>query len=500
MVTTDTYLKKNYQQADRLMLGVLWTLFMMGLALSPLHDTLKWAIGFGLPTSLLATVCVWLHSGSRLTRYLISSVVMGLIALNIHQAAGMSELHFGIFVALAFLLCYRDWTVILIAAAVVAAHHLSFNLLQEWGYGVRCLVEPGFSRVVVHASYVIAESGVLCYLARLLHNEAVQSAELRLTVATLTGAGADMIDIRSTAIKPKSESALLLHGVITSLHTAISNVRANIETVSVASQQIASGNSDLSTRTEKQAASLEETTSSMEQLTSTVKQNAESAKQANDLSLEASSVAERAGGVVGQVVDTMNRIEASARKVSDIVSVIDSIAFQTNLLALNAAVEAARAGENGRGFAVVAAEVRNLAHRSATAAKEIKTLIGDSVETAAVGSKLVTVAGITMQEVVASAKRASDVMQTIVTASANQNADILRVSKAMNGMDEATQQNAALVEEAAAASESLHQQASELSQAVSVFLLNDGPASHDQLPSIASKEYPNRPFLLKHGQ
>ena len=350
MITTDTYLKKNYQQADRLMLGLIWGLFIMGLALSPWHDTLKWAIGFGLPATLLATTAVWLSSGSRLTRYSIASVIMGLIALNIHQAAGMPELHFGIFVALAFLLCYRDWTVILIAATVVAAHHLSFNLLQEWGYGVRCLVEPGFSRVVVHASYVIAESAVLCYLARLLHNDAIQSAELRLTVATLTGAGTEMIDIRSAAVKPKSESALLLHGVISTLHTAISDVRANIESVSVASHQIASGNSDLSARTEKQAASLAETASSMAQLTSTVKQNAESAKQANDLSLEASSVAERAGVVVGQVVDTMNRIEASAHKVSDIVTVIDSIAFQTNLLALNAAVEAARAGENGRGL------------------------------------------------------------------------------------------------------------------------------------------------------
>jgi methyl-accepting chemotaxis protein len=259
-----------------------------------------------------------------------------------------------------------------------------------------------------------------------------------------------------------------------SLVDIVSQVRRGTQTITTASREIAAGNVDLSSRTELQASSLEKTASAMEELTSTVKQNADNAREANHLAATASDVARKGGEVVSQVVGTMGEINSSASKIADIIGVIDGIAFQTNILALNAAVEAARAGEQGRGFAVVASEVRNLAQRSAAAAKEIKTLIGDSVEKIGRGSKLVGQAGVTMEEVVDSVKRVTDIMSEIANASAEQSAGIEQVNLSIIEMDGMTQQNAALVEEAAAAFQSLQDQASELQRVVSIFKLVDG--------------------------
>jgi len=268
-----------------------------------------------------------------------------------------------------------------------------------------------------------------------------------------------------------------------SLSRIVAEVRNGTDQIAAASHQIATGNLDLSSRTEEQASSLEETASSMEELTSTVQQNAENARQANQLAAAASDIAQKGGAVVSEVVGTMGAINESAKKIVDIISVIDGIAFQTNILALNAAVEAARAGEQGRGFAVVAAEVRNLAQRSAAAAKEIKTLIGDSVEKVESGSKLVDQAGATMEEVVASVRRVTDIIGEIAEASAEQRNGIEQVNQAITRMDDVTQQNAALVEEAAAAANAMQDQASNLSQMVSVFTLD---ASAQAAPSAAS--------------
>ncbi|SDX60762.1 methyl-accepting chemotaxis protein-1, serine sensor receptor [Collimonas sp. OK242] len=263
-----------------------------------------------------------------------------------------------------------------------------------------------------------------------------------------------------------------LHQMNESLQGIVGRCRSGIETIAAASGQIASGNQDLSARTEQQAASLEETAASMEELTSTVKLNADNARQANQLAATASGVALEGGAVVSRVVITMGSIHDSARKIVDIIAVIDGIAFQTNILALNAAVEAARAGEQGRGFAVVASEVRNLAQRSASAAKEIKALIGDSMETVDAGSKLVNEAGNTMEQIVDSVKRVSDIMAEITAAGEAQSSGIEQVNQAIGQMDQVTQQNAALVEEAAAAAESLKEQAGNLTSVISVFKLD----------------------------
>ncbi|MBI3285926.1 MAG: MCP four helix bundle domain-containing protein [Burkholderiales bacterium] len=256
------------------------------------------------------------------------------------------------------------------------------------------------------------------------------------------------------------------------LANIVGMVRSGTDTIATASRQIASGNMDLSARTEQQAGSLEETASSMEELTSTVKQNADNARQANVLAQSASEVAVKGGRVVSEVVGTMGSINASSRKIVDIIGVIDGIAFQTNILALNAAVEAARAGEQGRGFAVVATEVRSLAQRSAEAAREIKKLIDDSVSKVDAGARLVDEAGMTMSEIVSSIKRVTDIMGEIMSASMEQTAGIEQINEAIMQMDDATQQNSALVEEAAAAATSLQDQADHLAQLVSTFKLD----------------------------
>jgi len=278
-------------------------------------------------------------------------------------------------------------------------------------------------------------------------------------------------EIRVTGSDEIGQLMQALQDMNSSLGKVVGEVRQGTDSIATASSQIASGNQDLSSRTEQQASSLQQTAASMEELTATVKQNADNARQANQLALSASHVAVKGGGVVSQVVDTMGAITASSKKIVDIIGVIDGIAFQTNILALNAAVEAARAGEQGRGFAVVASEVRSLAQRSAAAAKEIKVLIGDSVDKVEEGSLQVSEAGKTMDEIVDSVKRVTDIMAEITAASQEQTSGIEQINIAIAQMDQVTQQNAALVEEAAAAAQSMQQQAGGLSQMVSVFQL-----------------------------
>ncbi|MBA5604308.1 HAMP domain-containing protein [Duganella sp. FT3S] len=287
---------------------------------------------------------------------------------------------------------------------------------------------------------------------------------------------ADEIGQLSAALKEMNHS---LVGIVR-------EVRGSTDAIATASAEIATGNLDLAERTERQAGALEETASAMAQLTSTVKRNADHAQQANTLAQSASDVAGQGGAVVAQVVDTMASINASARKIVDIIAVIDSIAFQTNILALNAAVEAARAGEQGRGFAVVANEVRNLAQRSAAAAREIKTLIGDSVDQVDAGARLVDAAGHTMGEIVASVRRVTDIMGDIASGSQEQLAGIEHINAAVSQMDQGTQQNAALVEQASAAAATMRERARHLSHAVDQFRLDGADDRAGGAPAPAS--------------
>ncbi|WP_426193184.1 methyl-accepting chemotaxis protein [Massilia sp. DWR3-1-1] len=320
------------------------------------------------------------------------------------------------------------------------------------------------------------------WIARLVSAPLVRALDVARTVAA--GDLTSHIEVKST-----DETGMLmaaLKDMNASLLKIVGEVRMGTDTIATASSQISAGNLDLSSRTEQQASSLEETASSMEELTSTVKQNADNARQATQLAQTASTIAVKGGTVVSQVVTTMGSINASSKKIVDIISVIDGIAFQTNILALNAAVEAARAGEQGRGFAVVASEVRNLAQRSAAAAKEIKQLIGASVEQVDIGALLVDQAGATMTEIVDSVRRVTDIMSEIAAASQEQTMGIEQINEAITQMDEVTQQNAALVEEAAAAAGALQDQAQVLLQAVSVFELGSAALPTPATPRPAA--------------
>jgi methyl-accepting chemotaxis protein len=300
---------------------------------------------------------------------------------------------------------------------------------------------------------------------------------------------------------PNDRSSMLFSMRLMQEHVTrtIGTIKISADSIATATQQIAAGNQDLSQRTEEQAASLEETASSMEELTSTVHHNTENARQASTLASMASSTAQRGGEVVGRVIETMQGISGSSAKVAEITNVIEGIAFQTNILALNAAVEAARAGEQGRGFAVVASEVRNLAQRSATAAKEIKVLIGESVDRVQVGAKLVEEAGSTINEIVQSVKRVTDIMSEISSASQEQSSGIEQVNQAVTQMDQVTQQNAALVEEASAAAQSMAEQAQALRDAVAVFKVGDIDSARATL-SETPRQTPPQTVVMKSPQ
>ena len=347
--------------------------------------------------------------------------------------------------------------------------------------------EANANAASAHATYVTTRAiliglsavALLCaaLLSYLITHSVTKPVAQALKVANTVAAG----DLSSTIIvESRDELGQLLQALRTmndSLARTVGTVRAGTDTIAAASAQVAAGSQDLSSRTEHEASSLEETASSMEELTSTVKQNADNARQAHVLADTASNAAQRGGAVIAQVVATMDKISQSSSKITDIIGVIDGIAFQTNILALNAAVEAARAGEQGRGFAVVATEVRNLAQRSAAAAKEIKHLIDDSTDSVASGSALVHQAGASMTDLVDSVRRVTDIMGEITSASAEQTAGIELINRAINDMDSDTQENAALVEESAAAAAALREQAAMLAQVVSVFRLGDQPAA-----------------------
>ena len=341
------------------------------------------------------------------------------------------------------------------------------------------------------------------FVAWIITRSITQPINAAVSVAETVASG----DLSSHIVVNSSDETGRLLGALKAMNTSllgvVAQVRHGTEAISTASSEIAAGNLDLSSRTEEQASSLEETASAMEELTSTVKQNADNARQANQLAKSASEVAVRGGSIVSQVVDTMGTINESSKKIVDIIGVIDGIAFQTNILALNAAVEAARAGEQGRGFAVVATEVRNLAHRSASAAKEIKELIAASVANVDTGSRLVNEAGQTMGDIVDSIVRVTDIMGEITSATHEQTIGIEQINMAIAQMDEVTQQNAALVEEAAAASQSMQEQAGELAHVVGFFKTGNAVAAHQQAvkPAAARSSIaapaPARPAIRK---
>jgi methyl-accepting chemotaxis protein len=455
---------------DKYVLGAISVVYLGALAYGGTHAGLVLPMVIGgllLAASFVVAAVSRGGTGSQIGLPLLG---MGMVALMIHAARGVSEAHFGVFAFLAVTVVYRHWLPVLAGAGTIALHHLSFNFFQQWGWGPVCFTDPGLGKVVEHAAYVVAEAAILCLIAVRARADFHAADELALISERLTGTDGT-IDFTVANTNSTAPTTRRLAATLGRIDAAIAQVRASADAIGTASVQIASGNQDLSGRTEQTASNLQQTASSMEELTGTVNQTAESARTANQLAASASEVAQRGGTVVSQVVSTMDDISAASRKIADIIGTIDGIAFQTNILALNAAVEAARAGEQGRGFAVVAGEVRSLAQRSAAAAREIKSLIGASVEKVESGSKLVADAGSTMNEIVASVQRVSDIIGEISHAAAEQSAGIGQVNGAVSQLDQMTQQNAALVEQSTAAAESLKEQAQKLSEVVGRFSL-----------------------------
>jgi methyl-accepting chemotaxis protein len=453
---------------DRVVLSGIGMLLLGALAYAVQYGSLGLTLGLGLVLGM-ASVGVALASKGRLLSQIALPVLgMGMVALLIHSARGHNEAHFAVFAFLAVLVVYRRALPILAGATAIAVHHLSFNYMQAWGWGPICFIEPGFLKVVEHALYVIAESGVLLYLANRAQAESRVTEQLALLAEDIMGADGK-INLNVAHVSTADPSTRKMCEALTRIASAMEQVRHASDTIRAASADISQGNSALQSRTEQTASHLQETAAAVEQIAGTIRSSSENARQANTLALKASDVAADGGVAVSRVVETMTGIQNSSRKITDIIGVIDGIAFQTNILALNAAVEAARAGEQGRGFAVVAGEVRTLAQRSAEAAKEIKQLITASVEQVESGSQLVGATGATIGDVVVQVKHVTDLVSLISIASTEQNDGIGQINTAISRLDQNTQQNAALVETTASSALSLQHMADDLQRAVSVF-------------------------------
>lgn len=450
---------------------VLWAIaavFAGTLAYGWIYDNLALGAVLGLVFMSLSLGVAAASKGGALSRLALPVLGMAMVGLMIHVARGHSEAHFAVFAFLACLVVYRSSIAVIMGAVAIAVHHLTFNQFQTWGWGPMCFTEPSFMRVVEHAIYVVVESVVLVLLALRARADFATAEELQRIVEQIQGEhGTVNLDVSRLAVEGRVSRQFV--EALQHIEAAIQQVHRSADAIRQASGDIAHGNQLLSSRTEDAAASIAQTAASVEEIASTIRASVDNAHQANQLAGQASDVATRGGEAVHRVVDTMSGIQQSSRKITDIIGVIDGIAFQTNILALNAAVEAARAGEQGRGFAVVASEVRNLAQRSAEAAKEIKQLITRSVEQVDSGSTLVGNTGEIIGEVVDQVRRVSALVSEITVSSSEQHDGIGQINQAISRLDQTTQQNASMVEQTSAAAERLRQQSDELIAAVSVF-------------------------------
>ncbi len=458
----------SFDPNDTVVLAAVGAVFVGALVYAVVYDNFLVGALLGVLLMAASLGVAWVSKGAQGSRLMLPVLGMAMVGLMIHVSRGHNEAHFAVFAFLACLTVYRRALPILMGAGAIAVHHLSFNQFQAWGWGPMCFSEPSFMRVVEHALFVVAETAVLLLLAARA-KAAFDAAEEIMGIADHLQASDGAINRSLPPQRTQAPAVTKLRGSLSQIAAAIGQGRQSSDAIRAASGEIAQGNAALSSRTEQAAASIQETAASVDEIAATIQHSNEHAQQANTLASQASNVAVEGGAAVGRVVETMNGIQQSSRKITDIIGVIDGIAFQTNILALNAAVEAARAGEQGRGFAVVASEVRSLAQRSAEAAKEIKQLITSSVEQVESGSSLVDSTGSTIGQVVDQVRRVTELVGQITTSSSEQNHGIAQINTTIGLLDQATQQNAALVEETAAAAESLARQSDQLAQAVAVF-------------------------------
>jgi methyl-accepting chemotaxis protein len=455
---------------DTVVLAATSTVYAGALAYGVAYQDLLLSAVLGAVLLAASWLVAKVSQGQQLSQVGLPFLGMAMVGLLIHTAHGHNEAHFAVFAFLACTVAYRSALPVIAGAATIAVHHITFNQFQSWGWGPICFTEPGWAKVVEHALYVVAESVVLLLMAASA-KASFSTAEELMTLVDRLRREDGSIDLR--AAQHRSGDAKVQRFVDAMQHIAqsISVVRQTANSLHQSASEIASGNQSLSARTEEAAASIQETAASMEEIASSIHNSSGNAQNANQLAQQATGVAAEGGEAVGRMVSTMAGIQQSSRQITDIIGVIDGIAFQTNILALNAAVEAARAGEQGRGFAVVAAEVRMLARRSADAAKEIKQLISSSVEQVESGSALINTTGGTISDVVNQVRRVNELVGLIATTSSEQNDGIAQINSSIGRLDQATQHNAALVEQTAAAAESLRQQADKLTQVMQMFHL-----------------------------
>ncbi|MBP6018734.1 MAG: chemotaxis protein [Burkholderiaceae bacterium] len=450
------------KKADRVFLPILWLLLLLSFVLSKQYGTTYLTLTVGLPLAAIPSALIFLKPGAFITRAAVAIALMLFCALHIHQAMGVAEYHFGIFVLLAFLLCYQDWRVIIVAAAVAAVHHLSFNYLQQLGYNTICFTEPGMGKVLIHAAYVVAEAGVLAYLAIVLDNE-------------------------NTKAESSNKS---LQSMLATAQQISDQVQTDINALTNTSRGIALASTELATQISAQAQGLRSASASMGAFSATAHDTANALLRADQLIATASTLAACGGDSVKNVVTSMETIDTCSTKIVDIVSLIDGFTFQMNILALNASVEAANAGSHGKGFAVVATEVRALAQRSAIAAKDIRQLVETTVNEVKAGGQLVEKAGIDMDSIVSAVKQVAELTLSITQSGQAQSQDISAINGEISQLDQMTHKNMALIQQMEQATNDLYSHTSHVSGTVARL--------HDSTEKTNEVRGSDEPNMLPH--
>jgi methyl-accepting chemotaxis protein len=458
----------NGRIGDRVLLAVLALNSVAALAIASSFGGVSLALEASALALMIGASVAWLAPGSIASRLFLTLANAAMVALHIQLGRGTIEFHFGVFVLLAMLLVYRDWVIILVAAGFFAVHHALFDRLQLAGFAVYCMPEPDLLKVVLHAAYVVIQSATEVAIVMAMRAMAREGNELSALLDAMHDGEQLRLNLRDHAAT--SVSAQRLQRSLSRMGALIAAARETTRSVVGVSQEIAESNLDLSARSESAAASLQQTAQSMTGLSSGISEVADVARESAALMERTAEVAARGGALVSSLVDAMGEIQASARRIGDIIGTVDGIAFQTNLLALNAAVEAARAGEQGRGFAVVASEVRRLAQHSAQAAKEVEALVRASLASVERGTGLVGEAGNNMAEIVEGVNGASAQSHKLSGITVEQARNVDQVHRVIAELDEATQRNTALVEETAAASTTLSERSQLLAENLVAFV------------------------------
>lgn len=472
-------------RADRMVVGVLCLAAVAAVALGVINGPAASGSALALTLSIAGLIAWRIAPGSLFSRISLAVIGMLMVCLHIQLAMGLTELHFGVFVFLAFLLVYRDWRPIVAAAATIAAHHILFDRLQAMGWPVFCMAEPNWGRVLIHAAFVIVQTSVEVVMALRMRADALAAHELHRLCQPNTD-GQLNLDVSTIAVR--SPSAMAVREAFLQLEKVVKQARMTADVVLQSSSHIANSNGHLEQRAQAASRQLLTTTAFVQDVQQNAQTSAAESASAQHMAGQATQDAQHCGQLVTQAVTAMDAINESSRQIGDIVGLIDSIAFQTNILALNAAVEAARAGEHGKGFAVVATEVRQLAQRSASAAKDVRALIADSLRYATDGTSLVKAAGSSMQSLVTQTLSIAQVIDTLSQLSQEQGQTLAQTARSVQELDTMTQENTALVEQSFQAANQLLAQAQALQAVVSgVCASSDSQTQHtSSTPSQAN--------------